>query len=78
MAAFSGVPRPLDCPISSEEVMRALRHRKRGKAPGPDGVTSNLLRGAEVSVVPVLVAAFNGMFERHEEIPSLARLLRAR
>jgi hypothetical protein len=55
-----------------------LRHRKRGKAPGPDGVTSNLLRGAEVSVVPVLVAAFNGMFERHEEIPSLARLLRAR
>ena len=53
----------LDADITAEEVKAAIRHLKNGKATGPDGIISEILKAAEDSLVPFLVKYFNKLFK---------------
>lgn len=52
--------------IKEEEVELALKNMKKGRAPGPTGVTSELLRGAGKEGVKELTRIFNEIFENGE------------
>ena len=67
----------LDDPITAEEVFRAVRRMKMGKAPGVDGVLSSILRHAADavgtnklkpgnSVIEAMVLMFNYVFYKEE------------
>ena len=45
--------------VTPDEVKRALRGMKLGKANGPSGISADLLKAAEEFVIPKLVAIFN-------------------
>eukprot|EP00745_Piridium_sociabile_P002264 TRINITY_DN113801_c0_g1_i1.p1 TRINITY_DN113801_c0_g1~~TRINITY_DN113801_c0_g1_i1.p1 ORF type:complete len:177 (-),score=18.67 TRINITY_DN113801_c0_g1_i1:134-664(-) len=56
----------LNRPISTEEILVALRKLKKGKAAGPDGIINELLKNACKSdvVLGFFVTFFNALFDR--------------
>jgi hypothetical protein len=56
----------LDAPITEEEVIRALRDLKNGKAGGPDEVLPEMLKAAGSSITKLLLELFNAIFESGE------------
>ncbi|XP_063868230.1 uncharacterized protein LOC135104629 [Scylla paramamosain] len=56
--------------ISEEEVNRALKGMKRGKAPGPTGITSDLMKKA--GVIRELTWVFRGIIDKGD-IPELEK-----
>ena len=65
--AFHGVRVPVmelenESEIIKEEVERALKETKTGKAPGVDGVHAEMLKEGGVTVVEWLVRLFNVCF----------------
>ena len=52
--------------VSEEEVKRALKEMKSGKAPGSTGMTSDLIKRANIT--GDLIGVFSGIVEE-EEIP---------
>ncbi|KAI8422947.1 hypothetical protein MSG28_014050 [Choristoneura fumiferana] len=51
---YKGVP-----PILTQEVKKAILSQKLGKAPGPDCITNELMRGTVEEISPVLTGIFN-------------------
>lgn len=55
--------------ITNEEIRSALASMKKGKAPGPSGLSTELMKGAEDTVVAELTPIFQKMFET-KKVPS--------
>ena len=55
--------------ITSDEVRSALASMKTGKAPGPSGISTELMKGAEDTVVAELTPIFQKVFET-KTVPS--------
>ena len=67
IVAVAGVQVPVmadenDSEITKEEVERALKETKTGKAPGVDGISAEMLKEGGVTVVEWLVRVFNICF----------------
>ena len=56
----------LNSPISSEEVAYAIRNLQNGKAPGPDGFSSEFYKEFSGLLVDPLVRMFNDAFSNNE------------
>ena len=54
--------------VTEEEMEGLLKNMKNGKAPGPSGVTSDLLKGAGVTGVKKLTKAYERI-EEEERVP---------
>ena len=54
---------PFNRPISVEEVLLALRKLKPKKAAGPDSIIGEILKQANLNIVPFLVRFFNTLFD---------------
>jgi len=52
----------LDCEITAREITEAIHHLKRGKSPGPDCVTADMLKSSEHLIHPFLYKLFNKLF----------------
>lgn len=52
----------LNADISEAEVKEAIRHAKSGKAPGPDGIISEILKASDHGTVVFLTKFFNTLF----------------
>jgi hypothetical protein len=49
--------------ISKEEVVAGINHLKSGKSTGPDNITSEMLKNANVPIIEFLVKLFNQLFQ---------------
>jgi len=65
---FVGDPRPLQVPISSDEIVKALSSLKNGRATGPDNLPSECLKYLAEDVALPLATIINTMFQKHEFI----------
>ena len=68
---FVGVPRPLDTPISTEEVENAIRRLKNNRACGPDEVPNELLKYAGSNFSAAFSEIVNQCFETNTFIPAI-------
>ena len=67
---FDGIPRPLNSPITPEEVKAAAKCLKNGKAVGPDNIPNELLKHASDEFYKQYAELVNEAFERHEHVNS--------
>ena len=67
---FYGPPRPLNTPITVDEVRRAASKLRNGKAVGPDGIPNEFLKHATTSFYESFTSLINRCFEQHESVPS--------
>lgn len=63
---FEGSPRPLQQPITSDELKIIITRLKNRRSPGHDEIAAEMLKATEDLVAPVLAQAYNGMFETHQ------------
>ena len=70
LTPFIGTARPLNSPITSEEVKFAASKLRNGKAVGPDGIPNELLKYATSSFYDRFATLLNRCFETHEAVPS--------
>ena len=63
--AFEGKQRPLNVPISKDEVEKAIRKLKNNKASGEDRITGELIKYALDIVKEKLCHTYNKIFENH-------------
>ena len=47
-------------PVNAQMVFREIRNLRKGRAPGPDGISTDLLRAAPFGLARVLAALFSG------------------
>ena len=67
---FTGPPRPLQTPITCEEVKYAAGKLKNGKAVGPDQIPNELLKYAPDRFYEEYASLINRSFELSEHVPS--------
>ena len=65
---FIGPPRPLNQPITTDEVTKAVTTMSNNKAPGKDNISVELLKYAPTKVDEKIAATLNNMFEKHGNI----------
>lgn len=53
----------LNLPISREEVLEMIKKLPNNKAPGPDGMTTDLYKILQQELVELLLGVYNGMWE---------------
>jgi hypothetical protein len=63
---FDGIPRPLNTPITPEEVSAAAKCLKNGKAIRPDNILNELLKHAPDEFYKQYAELVNEVFERRE------------
>ena len=68
---FEGTPRPLQNPITEEEVKTAIAALQNGRAAGPDGINSELFKHSKHIVSCPLAKIINSSFEHHKTIQTL-------
>ena len=68
---FEGTPRPLQTPITEEEVKTAITALQNGRAAGPDGINSELFKHSKNIVSRPLAKTINSSFEHHTPIETL-------
>jgi len=54
---------PLNIPITLQEVVTAIRRLRKGKSPGPDSITNNLIKGGEEVMGPLLHALYTVLWQ---------------
>lgn len=64
---FEGPPRPLNKPISKEEVEKALNRMNNNKAPGEDHIPAELLKHSSEAVKQKISEIFNEILRTHQE-----------
>ena len=69
---FEGEPRPLNCPISVEEVETAAKRLKNGKAVGPDNIPNELLKNAPGIFYRLYADYVNDAFTNHNHVASFS------
>ena len=70
IAAFQGIPRPLNTPITSGEVKEAAKRLKNNKSNGPDNIPNELLKYAPDRFYEKYSELINKCFEQHEFVNS--------
>ena len=73
LATFDGAPSPLNNPISVNEVSRAAKKLKNGRACGPDNIPNELLKYAGESYSTAYASIINKCFETHTVIDELGQ-----
>ena len=68
LQSFEGDPHPLQVPITSWEVNRALKRLKNRRAAGSDDLSSELIKYSAKEVSPIISSLPNAMFELDEPI----------
>ncbi|KAM7311462.1 phosphate-regulating neutral endopeptidase PHEX [Ixodes scapularis] len=53
-----------NCPIREAEILHAIKHLPRNKAPGPDGIGSEFYKIFSDALCPILARVFNGIRRR--------------
>jgi len=71
LSAFIDPPGPLLCPITSEEVSRAVMKLKSGRACGPDGIPNDLMKAVGPTLHSEYARIFNLSFETNTYIPTI-------
>ena len=71
LSAFAGEPRPLDCPITPEEVAYAASRLKTNRATGPDKMQNELLKYADPIVYEIYSESINSSFSTQRYITSI-------
>ena len=69
--AFIDPPGPLLCPITSDEVGRAVMKLKSGRACGPDGIPNELMKAAGPTLHSEYARILNQSFETNTYIPAI-------
>ncbi|KAM7287947.1 hypothetical protein ISCGN_031638 [Ixodes scapularis] len=54
----------LNCPIREAEILHAIKHLSRNKAPGPDGIGSEFYKIFSDALCPILARVFNDIRRR--------------
>ncbi len=70
---FTGDPRPLQSPVKEAEVEKALKALNNGRASGPDGISSELLKYASDVISKPITRIINSVFERHLPIKAVGQ-----
>ena len=68
---FDGPPRPLNTPITSDEVLSALSKLKNNRACGPDNLPNELLKYAGESFATMFADIINECFETNTYIKAI-------
>lgn len=68
---WRGAPRALEKIITGAEVTEAAKRLRNNRALGPDNVAGELLKYGGEEIHEELATAYNGVFERHEQIAEL-------
>ena len=72
LPAFLDPPSSLDCPITTEEVQKAIKKLKSGKAVGIDNVPGEVIKALNQTLLPEeLAKAFNESFEKNIHIEAI-------
>ncbi|KAM7298890.1 hypothetical protein ISCGN_019457 [Ixodes scapularis] len=61
----------LNCPIREAEVLHAIKHLSRNKAPGPDGIGSEFYKIFSDALCPILARVFNDIRRRRLLPPTM-------
>ena len=56
----------LDAEISEVEISKAIKHLKGGKSAGLDGILAEMLKAAEIQIIPYLKNYFNALFSNSQ------------
>ena len=70
---FVGIPRPLNTPVTVEEVSGGLRKLKNQRACGPDGIPNELLKYAGQEFSAQFTSITNECFETHSYIDTIGK-----
>lgn len=70
-APWIGDARALNSPITTEQVLEAIKSLKNGRAAGPDEVYGEYLKYGGPRVATEFAKIFNKMFEHHSSLPEL-------
>eukprot|EP00117_Sycon_ciliatum_P001455 scpid104349/ scgid7113/ len=65
---FVGEPRPLQRPITTEELQQSITRLNNNRSSGPDGVAAELLKYAGPMLIGNLTDCLNRMFEHHSPL----------
>ena len=71
LSPFIDPPGPLDCPISIDEVTKAVARLKSGRASGPDDIPNELLKSAGPYFCKTYTRIINQSFESNKFIPCI-------
>lgn len=55
----------MECPVTSEEVLLAIKTFKPHKCPGPDGLSSSYFKKSATILAPLLTNTFNALLKQH-------------
>ena len=69
--SWTGTARPLETPITAEEVQRATKKLNNGRAFGKDGTPGELYRYGGPKLCEHLAKIYNTIFEKHEGIQEI-------
>ena len=70
---FVGPGQPLKQPITASEVESAMKLLRNGRAPGPDGVSNELLKYAAGILSESFAEIINTIFEQHIALEALGK-----
>lgn len=73
LAPFVGPGQPLNQPITTLEIERAMKLLQNGRAPGPDSVNNELLKYAPGILSAPLEETINAIFEQHVTLEELGQ-----
>ena len=73
LKAFAGNPKPLQVPITDEEVNKALKALNNGRACGPDGISNELFKYASNAISTPIAHIINSAFEEHLPIDAVGQ-----
>lgn len=65
---FKGEAKPLNCPISPEEVRQSFKKLNNNRATGEDEITGELLKYSPEDVTNYVADMFNEVFESHQPL----------
>ena len=66
--AFTGPPRPLNNPLTVEEVRKGLNRLNNNRATGPDAIPGELYKYGSAQMTEAITNMYNEIFEKHADI----------
>ncbi|GFR88601.1 very-long-chain enoyl-CoA reductase [Elysia marginata] len=75
ISPFQGEPKPLEKPITPEEVRKSFNSLNNNKAPGEDEIHAELLKYGTPLLDQTIADIFNTTFNKHEKIDINRRVL---